>query len=353
MMSLAFLIFAALFSGSYGFTRSKICCGVTRDVSTILFGIADWRDLPSGITFHGDNHDEAADALIYSTSTRRVPVIRITPDEAVLPGEKKYFQFHSDDELRLFQRALDLNHGIFALGAIIGEDEDGHDIMMNKLQLMEIKEYNMDVGNDLGIFCTAQAIGRAKLFTLLDDEVGTSVDGCNVIEEPLIAICEEHFDHQESYFSIEDANQMARNVLAIITDLSDKEQEQAEKGSNADHSVKILYGVDGHGQEEEEEEDCDNYEETRKNRFAHAFLDSLESDPNGYVTDCHAEERMLSWREMNAISWAAFCTSLDPSEDETFRLHALDQDRITDRLKLATYWLSDVVQEVGQESSSR
>eukprot|EP00536_Pseudo-nitzschia_multiseries_P007671 jgi/Psemu1/305116/fgenesh1_kg.182_\ len=204
----------------------------------------------------------------------------------------------------------------------------------------------MDVGNDLGIFCTAQAVGRAKLFTVLDDELGTSVDGCNVIKEPLIAICEEQFDHQESYFSIEDANQMARSVLKIITNLSDKEQEQAD----VEQAVRM---IDLGDEEDNEDDDYDNDGETRKNRFARAFRDSLDSDYSGYVTNSHTREGMLSWREVNAISWAAFCTSLNPSEDETYRLHALDQDRITDRLKLATYWLSDVVQEVEQESNSR
>ena len=299
------------------------------------------------MTYNGVEHDEVADALKYGASARRVPVMQICTDEIVLPGEKKYFQFYSDDELRLFQRALDRNHGIFAMGAIIGEDEDGDDIMMSKIQMMEIKEYNMDLGGNFGIFCTAQAVGRAKLFAVLNDKLGTSVDGCNVIEEPLIAICEEHFDHEESYYSMEDANEMARGVLEIITNLSNKEDEYTKKGLGIVHDVKIIRGVDN------EEEDCDDFEETRKDRFAQAFLDSLESDSHGYISSSPTGDGNLTWKEMNAISWGAFCTSLNPSEDETYRLHALDQDRITDRLKLATYWLSDVVQEVEQESKLR
>jgi len=354
MAPLSFLSYLILLSSgksASGFTSNPGCNGhcrpVLKSASTQLFGITEWRDLPSGMTYNGDEHDEAADTLKYGTSARRVPVMQISPDEIVLPGEKKYVQFHSDDELRLFQRALDRNHGIFAMGAIIGEDEDGDDIMMSKIQLMEIKEYNMDLGGNFGIFCTAQAVGRATLFAVLNDKLGTSVDGLNVIAEPLIAICEEHFDHQESYYSMEDANEMAKGVLEIVANLSNKEEECTKKGRNNVHDGKIIHGVDNEG------EDCDDFEDTRKDRFAQAFFDSLESDSHGYISKSPTGDGMLSWKEMNAISWGAFCTSLNPSEDETYRLHALDQDRITDRLKLATYWLSDVVQEVEQESNLR
>lgn len=271
-----------------------------------------------------------------------------TPEKAVLQGEKKYFQFHSNDELRLFQRALDRNHGIFALGVIIREDEDGDDVMMSKLQLMEIKEYNMNLGVDFGIFCTAQAVGRVSLLSLLDKNLGSYVDECDTVNEPLIAICEERFEDQETYYSMEDANEMARSVLEVMSKLSDKEQDSIRSDPSNNHDVKILYDVNN-----DQEDDNDGQEEARKDRFAHAYLESLESDSNGYISSGPLKEGLLSWKEMNAISWAAFSAALIPSEDETMRLHAFDQDRITDRLKLASYWLSDIVEEVEQESNSR
>lgn len=302
------------------------------------------------MTYDGDNHDEADELWNYSTSARRVPVMNVTPDQVVLQGEKKYFQFQSDDELRLFQRALDRNHGIFGLGVIIREDDDGDDVMMNKIQLMEITEYNMNLGVDFGIFCTAQAVGRASILNLLDNnESGTSVDERNSIEEPLIAICEEHFDNQEAYFSMEDTNQMARSVVEVIANLSDKEQDVIRKECSDGHDVEILHVVD-----DDKEDDYDDYEETRKDRFVQAFINSMEADSQGYISNSPpTREGVLSWKEMNAISWAAFSSALTPSEDEMYRLHAMDQDTITDRLKLATYWLSDVVQEVEQKFSSR
>ena len=320
-----------------GFSNSFVYNGPT---STQLNGIAEWRDLPSGVTHDDEDRDEAGDLLKYGASARRVPVVSVTPEQAVLQGEKKYFQFHSNDELRLFQQALDHNHGIFALGLIIRQDEDGDDVMMRKLQLMEVKEYNMNLGVDFGIFCTAQAVGRATVLSLLNSVPQSSVDGNDAGKEPLIAICEEYFDYPEAHYSMEDANEMARNVLKLMSELSDKEQDLNDK-----HDVKILYDINS-----DREEDLDDDEETRKDRFEHAYIESLESDSHGYISSAPLEKGILSWKEMNAISWAAFSSAFIPSEDETMRLHAFDQNRITDRLKLASYWLSDIVEEVEQES---
>ena len=331
-----------------GFSNSILC---NEAISTRLNGIAEWRDFPSGITFDGDNHDEAYDILNYGSSARRVPVVCVTPGQAVLQGEKKYIQFHSNDELRIFQQAFDRNHGIFALGVIISEHvekEESDEIVMSKLQLMEIKDYNMNLGVDFGIFCTAQAVGKATLLSLLSSEQHSSGDEEKAANDSLIAICEERFDRQETHFTIEDANEIAKSVLQLMTQLSDTEQENSDDTLSNNHDVRILRDVNN-----SEEEDYDDYEDTRYCRFAHAYLESLDSDSHGYISNEPMEEGMLSWKEMNAISWAAFSSDLIPSEEGTMRLHAFDQDRVIDRLKLASYWLADILEEVKQKSSSR
>ena len=106
-------------------------------------------------------------------------------------------------------------------------------------------------------------------------------------------------------------------------------------------------------QEEEEEEDLDEEEQTRGDRFTYAYLDALESDSQGYISSGQEREGLYSWKEMNAISWAAFSSDLVSSEEATMRLHAFDQDRITDRLKLASYWLVDTFEGVEYGSNSR
>jgi len=204
----------------------------------------------------------------------------------------------------------------------------------------------MNLGVDFGIFCTAQAVGRASLLSLVDNNVGSSIDENSSTNKSLIAICEDLPDGQEIQYSLEDVNEMAKSVLEIMTKLSDKEQNCTEN----DHDVKILYDISNINELDSDEEDDDK--ETRYHRFARAYLDALDSDSQGYITSTPIKEGVLSWKEMNAISWAAFSSSVIPSENETMRLHAFDQIRTIDRLKLASYWLADIFKEVEQESNS-
>jgi hypothetical protein len=81
-------------------------------------------------------------------------------------------------------------------------------------------------------------------------------------------------------------------------------------------------------------------------RFDEAYQAALEADNQGYLLPSPSEEEGRSWRELNAISWAAFSTSSSPKDDATYRLSALDMDNITNRLKLAMYWLSDIRAEI-------
>ena len=46
-------------------------------------------------------------------------------------------------------------------------------------------------------------------------------------------------------------------------------------------------------------------------------------------------------QELTAVSWAAFCTSLLDEEDATYRIQALDSDKLFDRLKLAGHMLKE------------
>jgi len=313
---------------------------VLKTSSTRLHGIAEWRDLPSALD---DVNDD------YGTSmARRVPVLCLPPDQLVLQGEKKYFQFTTKHQLRLFQKALDCNHGVFALGILIDTDDIENDVVMSKLQLMEIQEYrNMNLDIDFGVFCQAQAVGRASLLSLVEDENNGKSDVSN--DEPLMAICEERADHQETHFSLQDANEIAKDVLQQMSKLSNEEASQHMASSE-----KYYFAAPLHEKEDEDAEENDNDEETRKDRFAQVYLDALESDSSGYLVskeDQQSPAPPLSWKEIKAISWAAFSSSSMVSEDETMRIHAFDQDRTIDRLKLASYWLSDIVKEV-QESNS-
>ena len=112
----------------------------------------------------------------------------------------------------------------------------------------------------------------------------------------------------------------------------------------------------------------DDDDETRLERYQEAFQRALSvrrrQERRLYPFETEEEEEeeeekdvsesmarrttVYTWDELDAISWAAFSTSESLSLDEVYRLAALDNDCLTNRLQLATYWLSDVLQDVKQ-----
>jgi hypothetical protein len=263
---------------------------------------------------------------------RQVPLLLVDSNQVVLQGETKYFYWNRDDEVRLFQQALDRNERIFGLGFVRKEDEDDEEILLDKIALMEILDYNL-MGGDYGIFCSAKVVGRGNI---LLPEVGSQCDDEND-KTPVTAICTEYLDRSES-LSLSEANKMANAVEQLITDISIAERHQSSRGFLSD-----------------EEDDDGGTFLNRLDGFRAAYQEALACDSNGYFLssrDHHApsSSRHLgrSWRELNAISWAAYSSSSSLVQDEVYRLSALDIDLITNRLRFATYWLSDVLLEVEQ-----
>jgi hypothetical protein len=280
----------------------------TSTVASHLHGLSEWRDEVS-------EHKE-------------VPLHLVPSSEVPLPGETKYFQFQTKAELRLFQQAMDKHHGIFGLGLIVAQQDDGEtgdrqsqqeETMLETFALMEILDCkNMNLGVDLGVFCTAQAVGRASLLKLKDyhrKEIAESSE----IKGPLVAECMEYLDDPESHFSLEEVNTMAKDVVEMIAMISQKEQRSMEHGEDT-HDT-----------------------EARTDRFQMALRDVYVTDTQGYTMPSKTAPGLRSWKELNAISWAAFSSSTTRQWEETHRLHALDMQRITTRIQLASFWLSDVL----------
>jgi hypothetical protein len=350
---------ASGFSCLPNFNTGKSTCSLSTVASTSsltrLNGISGWRDADYRIDKNDDLVLFSDNASTTISTTRRLHTIIVPSDQVTLQGEKKYFQFHSRDELRLFQQAIDCNHGIFGLGFIIRE-EDGDDVMMNTMQLMEITEYNMNLGVDFGIFCTAQTVGRASARTILDEEDDRDTtttfpdDKSSSTENRSVTVtceCDEQFDDHETYYSLDAANKMARDVVDLIGNVSDIEQGVSLRSLTNDYDS----GNDD-DDDDDDDDDCEESEETRQGRFHQAYRAAFDSDSQGYIYDSSygEEELLLSWKQMNAISWAAFSSHSTLAIDETYRLHAMDMGTITSRLKLASYWLADVLLDT-QETS--
>jgi hypothetical protein len=79
----------------------------------------------------------------------------------------------------------------------------------------------------------------------------------------------------------------------------------------------------------------DDTELDRRGLFQQAFQVAMETDSQGYLSSAITEER--SPKELTALSWAAFCTDETMDlEVATFRIQALDETKLEERLKLAS-----------------
>lgn len=95
--------------------------------------------------------------------------------------------------------------------------------------------------------------------------------------------------------------------------------------------------------EDDEEEDDDDDEDhlddeestdRRMSRFREACRVALQYDSQGYTTSS-GSAGVRSVQELTAMSWATFCTDLEPNEaDFSLRVQALDSESLKDRLRM-------------------
>ena len=299
-----------------------------------LFGISEWRDQIVGDLGH---QSRSEDGLI--TRLREVPLHLMSSHQVALPGEKLYLQFTRDDEVRLFQQAVDDHQGIFGLG-FISEDDD--DTLYDKISLVEIQDYNM-MGGAFGIFLSVQVVGPA---VIVDSECNAdkapSTDSELRIDEqgdkqPLVVLCTEIMNREET-MGLDEASALGRSIERLIAEVC-----------KAENKLQM----------------ADDDDLNRWDRYREAYYNAFEADTQGYTYSARhttqekcsddfslaSAEKKYTWKELNAISWAAFSTSERLQQDSTYRLAALDNDCVTNRLLLATYWLSDLLLDVLQEAS--
>ena len=316
-----------------------------------LQGLAEWRNLElvvhNDIHTHNKNNNEekeSAGGLLYNASLsssssssnflRPVTILQREAKEVVLPGEEKYLQFVGEYEANLFQTALDKHHGIFGIGLLLDDDDDDDDDepkrelqrrkddndnsawMYSTIPLLEIEESLTIPGrSELGIFCKARVVGRGKVHQVF-----------SVPEQPFQATVYEAKDDFEQNDIIR-ANQAASGVELLIKAISY-------------HPSSKRWGDD---------ED----ERRRIDRFLEAYEASLDSDQQTYrilSTDLNIEQR--SWRELRAISWAAYAIDDEPNhEDIHVRLAALHHDDISERLDAARRWLTGVGNAILSDSA--
>lgn len=291
-----FLAAALLAATTTGFVAPPTAIARGRPSAKALFGIAEWRE--ETLTCHL-NHDNNS-----SSGPRRIPLYPMCSNKVVLPGERLYLQFTQDAQVRLFQQALDHHHGVFGVGYVSRDEETA----FSTISLVQIEDYNM-MGGEFGIFLAVQVVGRAEL---------VEHNECN------IAYCTELHNLAEDGSSLQEVVELGQEVERLLKNLCLR-----DNGSRL-----VLGGIS----------------EDRWDRYLAVRNDLLKSDCSGNATTIpHTgignqqddEDDGISWKKLNAMSWAAFCTSSGREQDARIRLGALGNDSISDRLLLAKYWLSD------------
>ena len=242
-----------------------------------------------------------------------MPIHLVDSKRVALLGETVYLQFTQYNDVLLFQQAIDCNEGVFGLGFVSNED----DVLYDKISLVEINDYNM-VGGSFGVFLSCQVVGNALV---LDTDL-SELDNNNK-KQPATVRCTEITNRVES-LSLAEASVLGKNVETLIAQVYSAEKERVET----------------------HEEDDDRWK-----RYHEAYHACFQSDSNGYTfikEEPPGSQQLYSWKQLNAISWAAFSTSQCLQQDHPYRLAALDNDSTTNRLLLASYWLADVLHDIKQ-----
>jgi len=316
----------------------------------ILFGISEWRDssdcsfiAAAAANTRGEHSSSAASEAFsmmkqdddeYNNNmnsllplpVRTLSILLRDAEEVTLLGEEKYFHFVTEEDVHVFQKAIDTHEGIFGMGLVREDDEgDDDDDLLDVIPIFEIQDHSTFLGKDLGIMCKAVNVGRATIQEM-------TMNKC------ILASCQEKFDDDDPVNFVL-ANQVAEAIEDLIAETSDLEEESS--------SIEIDL--------DDDDDDVSHVQRgmTRMQRFKRAYHAALNTDTQGYVSSFHNNNNNASsrsWKELSAISWAAFTTSEDVSQDSHFRYNALDMNCIITRLKFAMYWLSDVRTDVEEST---
>mmetsp|Transcript_10505 Transcript_10505/g.12041 ORF Transcript_10505/g.12041 Transcript_10505/m.12041 type:complete len:370 (-) Transcript_10505:132-1241(-) len=361
--SIELFLISAL-SSSEAFSSQKLVSHSRKfQQQTGLFGLSEWRDADYSSSSYTAAEDRieseeslsaasspaassSAASLAFSmmkeedddiNSQMSVPVRELSilirdSEEVTLLGEEKYFQFVTDEEVEVFGNALHEHNGIFGIGLVRTDDEEEHDEIIDVLPLFEIQEYTF-LDQKFGIMCKAVNVGRATIQDMLmiyDENEDTDENKC------ITALCQEKFDINSENIVL--ANEVAGVVEELIADISYAE-ELAEEADRIE-------------EDEVEDEGYDRVPKTRLERFRKACVTTFHADTQGYISSSasyNSDKHPYSWKELSAMSWAAFATNEDLRSDSHYRLNALDMDCTINRLKLAMYWLSDVQAEFTED----
>jgi hypothetical protein len=192
---------------------------------------------------------------------------------------------------------------------------------------------------------TIRVVGRAQLIDLVQ-------------QEPYIkGVCSELADKFPP--NLEMPNLLADTITDAMVTLSALEHKLEQVADDPDLEVDAEMErrinvaklddkfFDDDVEEDEDGDDDDEDEEEpamdRRRRFQQAYRVAMDTDTQGYVSTSQggSQDSGRTPKELAAVSWAAFMTEIMLEQDATYRIQAMDETDIFERLKLASYMLRE------------
>lgn len=302
-----------------------------------LSGMSEWRDLVFNFPGAGDDRRLGMEE---AGPPKSVCILPFPYTEVLLQGETKQLRLYEERFIDLFDDVMENHGGVVAMGLLASSG------IIQTVPLCEVEAYNRMDG--FGIFVTIRVVGRAQLVDVVQ-------------QEPYIkAVCTELSDNFPP--NLEMPNMLADTITDAMVTLSALEHklDQIADDPNAvvdedmERRLQIaklddkFFDDDADNEDEngvEDDEDDDDTDEPsadRRRRFQQAYRIAMDTDTQGYVSSMQdSTDNGRAPKELAAVSWAAFMTEIMLEEDATYRIQAMDETDIFERLKLASYMLRE------------
>lgn len=313
------LIFLVSLVSGYAFQIKSSLSRPTR-----LRGISDWRDLMFDYPATGDDRRLGMEE---SGPPKSICILPFPYNEVLLQGETKQLRLYEQRFIDLFEDVMDNHEGVVAMGLLASSG------IIQTVPLAEVEAYNRMEG--FGIFVTIRVVGRAQLIDLTQ-------------QEPYIkGVCTELSDELPP--NLDKPNMLADTIEHAMVSLSSLEHKLAKKKESESSSTstamdkkKTVQLDDKFFDDMTEEEIEAETPMDRRQRFQQAYRIAMDTDTGGYVSSSNQEDsENRSPRELTAVSWAAFMTETVPEQDVTYRIQAMDETNVFERLKIASFMLRE------------
>lgn len=294
-----------------------------------LLGISEWRDLDFQFPGTGDNRRLGREQ---GGPPKSICILPFPYEEVLLQGETKQLRLYEDRFIKLFDDAMENHEGVVAMGLIAKSG------IIQTVPLCDIEAYNRMDG--FGIFVTIRVVGRAQVVDVVQ-------------ETPYLkAVCRELTDKFPP--NLELPNLLADTIEDVMVTLSalehklnqlaeDSDTEKDEEMERRINVAKLDDKFFADDLEDDNDDDDDDRVLDRRRRFQQAYRISMETDTQGYVSGSAGGNSLSrrSPKELAAVSWASYMTEILPEQDATYRIQAMDETDVFERLKLASYMLRE------------